>query len=905
MTSEASKYSPVLQGIARGHVVVTGSKRLAREIMLHDADARSAGQTAWVRPAVWPWPEWMRELWHESAWSRPGPTTTRLLNAGRKRVLWESLVRQSGSGGGLVQVHTVARAAVEAWDIACGWGISLDDIAKLATEDAAQFLEWARSYEALCESENLLDESRLPEMLAGLAGKEGQLVLPEAVILAGFDELTPAQDRFVQAIRSAGTEVTRWLPSRKKGKTLVAGAADSQTELTAAARWSLACITANPGATVGVIVPDLAATRVKVNRIFTDILEPATLELNGQRQRSLFSISVGLPLVDQPLVSVALDLVSLADRSPSWSMVSRLLRSGFIGEAITEGNPRAEFDAKFRGEGGIRWPLDRLQQALAKEEDAESRCACPALSRRIRTLLELRRAWPERQTTREWVMDVSHWLDAFGWPGERVLNSDEFQAQQRWRQLLEELAAYEDILGAVTLASFTGALRNLAGQATFKPESSRSPILVLGTLEAAGLEFDHLWVTGLHDGAWPPAPAPTPFLPYKLQRSLMVPRGSSARELSFARAVLSRMVNSADEVRLSWPQAEGDETFRQSPMLDEYSHGEDIPASRLVLEERSGEIFRHRPALEQLQDGIGPSCGEGFAAPGGAYVLELQSLCPFRAFAEIRLGARRLEQPAAGLDPRQRGQLAHDSLHYLWQALKGRDALAHADRAGRHQLVSKAIGRASLRIKTHDNVVLAQSLKIEKSRLAELLEQLLCLELERPDFTVFMTEEQHKLRINSLELKVRPDRVDTIGGEGQFVIDYKTGKVSAASWIGERPRAPQLPLYATALDIKNVRGIAFLQLRAGEIRFVGVCDNEEGFPKGVKWPGKSVLEKQGVADWEALVASWRRILDRLAGEFADGKAGVDPLKSACDFCHLSTFCRIEEKKMTGEVAVDG
>ena len=43
------------------------------------------------------------------------------------------------------------------------------------------------------------------------------------------------------------------------------------------------------------------------------------------------------------------------------------------------------------------------------------------------------------------------------------------------------------------------------------------------------------------------------------------------------------------------------------------------------------------------------------------------------------------------------------------------------------------------------------------------------------------------------------DRLDRLPGGGYAIIDYKTGAVSPAQWEGDRPDAPQLPLYAATL----------------------------------------------------------------------------------------------------------
>ena len=103
-------------------------------------------------------------------------------------------------------------------------------------------------------------------------------------------------------------------------------------------------------------------------------------------------------------------------------------------------------------------------------------------------------------------------------------------------------------LGQLDLVSapltFEGAvhmLRRLAGEELFQPETPDVPIQVLGLLESAQLEFDHLLVLGLTDEAWPRMPRPNPLLPAELQRARGVPRAAADRRVSRRQPLASGM----------------------------------------------------------------------------------------------------------------------------------------------------------------------------------------------------------------------------------------------------------------------------------------------------------------------------------------------------------------------------
>ncbi len=80
---------------------------------------------------------------------------------------------------------------------------------------------------------------------------------------------------------------------------------------------------------------------------------------------------------------------------------------------------------------------------------------------------------------------------------------------------------------------------------------------------------------------------------------------------------------------------------------------------------------------------------------------------------------------------------------------------------------------------------------------------------------------------------------------------------------------------------------AFGKLRAGDMKLHGFSAARDVIP-GVK----------PAHDWNALRAQWRATLETLAGDFAAGRAEVDPkdgLYKTCRYCDLHTLCRVHER----------
>ncbi len=212
---------------------------------------------------------------------------------------------------------------------------------------------------------------------------------------------------------------------------------------------------------------------------------------------------------------------------------------------------------------------------------------------------------------------------------------------------------------------------------------------VLGMLEAAGLRFDYLWVMGLHDGRWPASPRPNPFIPLPLQRAAGLPHSSQERELQVARTLTDRILAGADQVVVSFPERRDDEELRLSPLIDGFSPA-DPEALRLWPASTWRDIVHDSARLIPLPEDPAPPLGNA-AVSGGSAILKYQAACPFRAFAQLRLGARALGQAVTGLSAIARGSLIHQVLEKVWRVLGTRRRLVAMDTAGLEALIGPLV----------------------------------------------------------------------------------------------------------------------------------------------------------------------------------------------------------------------
>jgi probable DNA repair protein len=772
----------------------------------------------------------------------------------------------------------VARAAWQAWRRMHDFGIPEEALAPDESPEAAAFGRWCRQYRRLLEARGWVDAVVAQQWVTAPAATAG-------LEIVGFDQLTPLQETLLTRWAEAGVTVVRTDTARPRGHVGRVRCLDATAEIDAAARWAAGLLHEQAARRIAIVVPDLGARREAVRRTVERVLVPATGLAGGPLpETQAFELAAARPLAEQPVVAAALDLLELFVRSPDLAALSRLLRNPCTAAAAEEGPSRARLDARLRRYEGPGFGLGALERMAAER-------GCPALAAGLATARQLISKWPEKSNPSDCSKKIFELLMALGWPGPG-LDSAEHQAEQRWRSLVSELGACDEFTGPVRRAEAVGLLREMAGRVLFEPQELSAPLLVIDPETSAGMHFDALWVCGLDAARWPRPVSPDPFLPRALQVRHGLPAASAELAAAESRRILERLLRSADHLILSAPEVEDDAPLLPSPLL------EGIPATvpdpgwseaRLAV-----ALCARRPVLERLVDGRMPAVAADEAGRGGARLLELQSACPFRAQAELRLGARKLEEPGVGVDAAERGDLVHKALAALWLELGSQDALAALDPEGLQAVVERAVAAALREARRDADELMRHLLDLESAWLAERVRDMVEADRVRAAFVVEQVEQPHIGRIGPLTLEFRPDRVDRLADGSLAVIDYKTGaNAEVKAWLDERPRLPQLPAYVQALGGDRVSAVAFARVRSGETGYAGVA-RDAGLFAGLREPGSAGLLKS-YGSWAELQGAWRRRLESLAAEYAGGEARLAPDPGhACEYCHLGALCRIAE-----------
>lgn len=827
--------------------IVTANVRLSRQLRRDfDAEQRKQGLRVWESADIVSRDAWLVRLWQDCVYRDP-VNTPHLLSSTQEQALWEQAVSQSDADDTLLDLPATAATAARAWELLHSWEVSADPSEFAGLRDPEAFLGWHRFVKNRLREQNWITAAELPNALSAIFAPEA---LPHGIAYTGFDELTPA-DRRLFAACGATEQVTPSVQTRASRVAFDGGA----EELAQAALWARQRVESEPGNRIGVVMRGLAMQSATVERIFDDILHPGLTFKRADRRA--FHVSAGVASSDVPMIAAALGVLRLHSGMPL-ADAEMLLRSPFLEIGRSSA---AQLAMELR---------KRVVDQVSLRTDVVA-FAFPALAK---ASAELR----SRQHPGEWSTRLSRMLAQAGWPGKRSLSPEESEVLEHWKDLLSELAALDLVLPRITYKQALSRLRRIARERRFAPAEEDAPIQIMDMLDAVGSRFDALWIAGMNAAAWPEAPRPNPFLPGSLQRAAGLPHSSPERELGYARRITTRLLASAPEVVCSFARYSGEEALRVSPLIEMLP--EIRPAS--AIESIAHRIFGVAVSLEEQPYRPAPPLVPGGVQRGGMSVLKDQAACPFRAFAIHRLGAREPDTADLGISPAERGTVAHEALELFWRDVQSQENLLAMTSEQTAALVEWYVNAAldSRLSRRQRSKSLDRARALELERWKTLLVDWLSLERGRPPFSVVEREVQRPVDAGGLTIEIKADRLDRFEDGTCAILDYKTsGRLSVKDWDGERPDAPQLPLYAVKSE-HEISAVHFAQLVPGDMKLLG-HDGEE---------------------LAARLAEWRRVVDQLGASFMRGDAAVDPKhpRQSCEFCRLHALCRVGELRQGEE-----
>lgn len=872
-SKRAARQERVEAWLAAGGVVLAASERAARSVMADfQASQHANGRTAWKTPAIVSWETWLRNEWqHRNA------TGSLLLNPLQEQALWLRVIQRSRRD--LLHPARLAESAMRAYRLLAAYAPeSLRNSARLGwTGDAAVFSGWIEDFESRCRREGLVSASRLTLGLSDALRDDTDAPERPPLLLVGFDRVLETQQALLTAWGAWEQLDSAELARRAQFQTAQDGAA----EIAACGSWLRERLADDPEAKLMVVATGLEARRGELERAFGN----SGLD---------FEFSMGVPLAGLGVARSAVLLLRWLQGPISEAELDWLIGSGLMAASAEEQIALANTIRQIRRYGQERMQWEIAEFASYAPDSAEETAGWDRRLLAAQTVLASERAG---QTPLEWVSVTERLLEALGWPGFRPLSSLGFQTRDRWQGILEECGSLGFDGGRIEWAEFVATLRDAVAGTIFAAESREARVQITGPAESAGQLADGIWFLGADEESWPGHGQPDPLLPIGLQREAGMPHASPQADLALASEVTERLLASAETVVFSYArQAGGVETRPSRLVLQRVGAPAEIPNLSLTEHLDLSENFEDR---SQLPFPLGE-------ISGGAATLTRQSLCPFQAFATVRLAAEDFDPAEAGLNARQRGLLLHAVLHRVWAGKSEGGVRTLSELQAIPSLkdfVSGIVNRVMAEnydpaFRRQGNVVPRhfpkRYLELEAERLTGLVTEWLELERQRLPFQVAETEVKREVTVAGLKLRLRLDRIDELQDGGSLVIDYKTGIVGPRAWDGDRPDDVQLPLYATFAIPENLEGLVFAKVRPGETHFAGRMRDANGTLLA-ELGARSALVQNPLNDEQ--LEQWQDRIQRLGEDFHAGTASVDPKdpQKTCQTCHLHAVCRIRER----------
>jgi hypothetical protein len=933
----------------------------------------AAGRRVWATPDILPVEAWLtREVERYAA--AAGTAVPRLLSPAEEWFLWRQCAAVATGDLELVNRGALAEALRRASAIAADFGIDVRSRPRSLSDSVLEPGVAGTEAELLAEVQGAVDErcqalgaATVASLVSSLGVRLREGAEGVQVIGSGFLTIPPRLRSLVDPTRASA--------ARAGVVPAATIASDESDELERIAEWCKQRVGQNPEARILIALPGAPGTRERLATLIRQAVNPgawfgartsarsseevlaegtASEPASNGPTDNLVVIEGGMPLSRVPAVAHALATLSwLGGNTGDFEAVSGWLRAPYW--QAPGALQRARLDLWLRERERMQFDLHELVAALSGAQGALASTAREVSAQINKAAVALGQG---SASPRDWSERFKAALEKFDWPGERARGSGEQQTVVRFYELLDEFGQLASAARSISRDNAIQWFTELATRTAFRPADDDAVITISSVLVAPVVRYDAIWIAGLHAEAFPQPVQPDPFIPLSAQLAAGVPAASASGRLAEAYALVSSWREGADELVLSAPARSEDLELLPSPLLAEWvgssvgsSHAPpdphraaDVsgpqnsarpamqalpmefaaqPTSSSASTAAPGSIWLpvrvHREGLlETFEDLTGPAWSIEQPLPSGTRSLELQNQCPFRAYAELRLGSTPLDAPEPGIAADLRGQLLHAALQKLWERLRDSKGLAALSEAALDATIQRCVEEAAdetvRRSPSQKPRVAAPNdaqgdlfgdpqrspaLSRECRRATRLIRTLCAVERERAPFRVESTELDSKLTLKGAELRIRIDRVDALESGGRAILDYKSGRRTTADWYGERPSHPQLLAYLAALG-DDVVAMATVNVTAREVRFDGVANSAELLPKvkGVEGAfGTDPLDA-----WPTRRQEWLARIEHLAADFLAGRAVVDPKPGACDYCHVASICRIADRVETSDVS---
>ena len=432
----------LLAAVAAGRTVLAPNTELANA--LFDAVQRvhrDAGDEVWPTPRGHDYSSWLRELYAQRQLSEA--VAPRLLSEVEERELWRMVIDTAQIEKDFLDPAGAARAARRARRTLFEYAIPLEALDAAHSEECTAFLEWNRAFERRCSDLGCVSADSL---LGGLSSPDGRSLTARLTSPGGpIDWIDSPQWR--PAARRWLERHGRALPPQRQvqGESSIVRAPSPAAELAGIADWARGKL-AEEGFRAWICIPDLNRRRAEVVDAFDAALAPQRFALRGDSREAPYAVAGGTPLADYAPVRAALELLAASVGSVSFVQFSALLRAPELQDSDSDAGSAARLDVALRrrasNDADFAGWLD-LADRVARAEQMAPAAAVQRLQAAHLMLSQLQGA----RLFSEWVAVWMGALQIGPWAFSRRWSSIEYQAAERFRELLAGLSLGDAVFG--------------------------------------------------------------------------------------------------------------------------------------------------------------------------------------------------------------------------------------------------------------------------------------------------------------------------------------------------------------------------------------------------------------------------------------------------------------------------
>lgn len=806
------------------------------------------GRQAWESPATLSLSRWIREQWL-ATWPH-----AELVSRSKERWLWTEILQADSESQGLLAPDILAEQMMRCWKLCHEWTIDVGAAPSWSTEQQL-YARLSRQYHGELQKRGWITDAEIGAVVLQKLRDE-EMPKPQATASLRFHgfypDNCPPRDR--KLLQQLGFEFLSAPSPTHRPQQKTASSPNEQWDWLASDISAL--LAREPSARIVIAVPQLHRHAEALEIHWLPKLAPASIHA-AEAQDIPWIIERPLPLGHLPAVGAFLDICQLAPRGMDFDTIARVLRQPLL-LTPDERQDMALLENSLRREGLIFSSNDLLPH----NRETES----APLIQRLQALKAIVDEEPRFASGHDW---AQHWRKR--WQAMPLIDTNAHWAlREDLQQALTAFASLGDEMGAMSRSRALTTLQHVLGDHFHSPRQRRDiRVRICEAAQADDLPCTHRFVVHLDAHHFPSARPQMPWLNPELLERASVPQASPARWLHAQRSLLQRLCLTEPACTLYCCSHDEQGTpLAATPLLptneaeaetDSHTPHADGTTPALEWPEHDNVEKLDRTRLQSQR--------------GGSALLRRQSASPFAAFVYHRLASKELGKIPQGLAADRQGQWVHAVLAEFWAEVRSSAALAAL---GPEQVVDKVelLVAASAPRYLPRNRFGDELQWLEADRVLRLCSRWVEHERKRTDpFEVIHCEQAFTTEHQGLKLRLQLDRLDCVQtefGPRHLVIDYKTGQADMTGWRGTRLREPQLPLYASTPDLRQLH-VASID----GICFARVDEHRPALLAATNWCERltedSIADKAWKYTWDEELESWQQQLEALVQSYADGE----------------------------------